>query len=104
MDLCFAPYVKQWKKSSASLEGNAMDILIWIALGLVAGVLAKLIVPGKDPGGCAVTVLLGIAGALLAGYVGRVAGVYDAGEGAGWIAATLGAAAILVVYNVLRRR
>jgi uncharacterized membrane protein YeaQ/YmgE (transglycosylase-associated protein family) len=81
-----------------------MDILIWIALGLVAGALAKLIVPGKDPGGCAVTVLLGIAGALLAGYVGRVAGIYDAGERAGWIAATLGAAAILVVYNILRRR
>lgn len=81
-----------------------MDILIWIALGLVAGVLAKLIVPGKDPGGCAVTVLLGIAGALLAGYVGRIAGIYDAGEQAGWIAATLGAAAILVLYNILRRR
>ena len=81
-----------------------MDILIWIALGLIAGVLAKVIVPGRDPGGCAVTVLLGIAGALLAGFVGRVAGVYDPGERAGWIAATLGAAAILVVYNVLRRR
>jgi uncharacterized membrane protein YeaQ/YmgE (transglycosylase-associated protein family) len=81
-----------------------MDILIWIALGLIAGVLAKAIVPGKDPGGCAVTVLLGIAGALLAGFVGRIAGFYDAGERAGWIAATLGAAAILVVYNVLRRR
>lgn len=81
-----------------------MDILIWIGLGLVAGIFAKLIVPGKDPGGCVVTILLGIAGALLAGYVGRVAGVYDEGERAGWIAATLGAAAILVVYNVLRRR
>lgn len=81
-----------------------MDILIWIALGLIAGVLAKMLVPGKDPGGCAVTILLGIAGALLAGFVGRIAGVYDAGERAGWIAATLGAAAILVVYNILRRR
>lgn len=81
-----------------------MDILIWIAFGLIAGVLAKAIVPGKDPGGCAVTVLLGIAGALLAGFVGRVAGFYDAGERAGWIAATLGAAAILVIYNILRRR
>lgn len=81
-----------------------MDILIWIAFGLIAGVLAKAIVPGKDPGGCAVTVLLGIAGALLAGFVGRVVGFYDAGERAGWIAATLGAAAILVIYNVLRRR
>ena len=81
-----------------------MDILIWIAIGLVAGVLAKAIVPGKDPGGCAVTVLLGIAGALLAGFVGRVAGFYDAGERAGWVAATLGATAILIVYNILRRR
>lgn len=81
-----------------------MDLLIWIGLGLVAGVLAKWIVPGKDPGGCVVTILLGIAGALLAGYVGRVAGIYGPGERAGWIAATLGAAAILIVYNMLRRR
>ncbi|HKR18051.1 GlsB/YeaQ/YmgE family stress response membrane protein [Rhizorhapis sp.] len=81
-----------------------MDILIWLGLGLVAGALAKFVVPGKDPGGCVVTILLGIAGALLAGFVGRVAGLYGPGERAGWIAATLGAAAILVVYNILRRR
>ena len=81
-----------------------MDVLIWIGLGLVAGVLGKLAVPGKDPGGCAVTMLLGIAGALLAGYAGRVAGIYGPGERAGWIAATLGAAAILIVYNLLRRK
>lgn len=81
-----------------------MDILIWIGLGLLAGTLAKLVVPGKDPGGCVVTILLGIAGALLAGHVGRVAGLYGPGERAGWIAATFGAAAILVAYNMLRRR
>lgn len=81
-----------------------MDMLIWIGLGLLAGALARLIVPGKDPGGCVVTILLGIAGALLAGYVGRIAGMYGPDERAGWIAATLGAAAILIVYNVLRRR
>jgi uncharacterized membrane protein YeaQ/YmgE (transglycosylase-associated protein family) len=81
-----------------------MDMLIWIGLGLLAGVLAKLIVPGEDPGGCVVTILLAIAGALLAGYVGRVAGIYGPGEQAGWIAATLGATAILIVYNMLRRR
>lgn len=81
-----------------------MDILIWIGLGLVAGVLAKLIVRGKNPGGCVVTILLGVAGALLAGYVGRVAGFYGPAERAGWIAATLGAAAILIVYNILRRK
>ncbi|MCF8707326.1 GlsB/YeaQ/YmgE family stress response membrane protein [Rhizorhapis sp. SPR117] len=81
-----------------------MDILIWVGLGLVAGVLGKLIVRGKDPGGCVVTILLGIAGALLAGFVGRLAGIYGPDERAGWIAATLGAATILIVYNILRRR
>lgn len=81
-----------------------MDLLIWIGLGLVAGALAKLVLPGRDPGGCVVTILLGIAGALLAGYVGRVAGIYGPGQRAGWIAATLGAVAILAVYNLLRRR
>lgn len=81
-----------------------MDLLIWIGFGLVAGALGRLIVPGRHPGGCAVTVLLGIAGALLAGYVGRVAGFYGPGERAGWIAATLGAAAILAAYHFLRRR
>lgn len=81
-----------------------MDLLIWIGLGLVAGILAKLIVPGRDPGGCVITILLGIAGALLAGYVGRVAGIYGPDERAGWIAATLGATAILILYNMLRRR
>ena len=81
-----------------------MDILVWLGLGLITGALATIIMPRKDPGGGAVTILLGIAGALLAGFVGRIAGLYGPGERAGWIAATLGAAAILVVYNILRRR
>ena len=80
-----------------------MDLLGWIGLGLVAGILGKLIMPGRDPGGCVVTILLGIAGALLAGYVGRVAGLYQEGERAGFIAATAGAVALLILYRVLRR-
>lgn len=76
-----------------------MEILGWIVIGLLAGSIAKLIMPGRDPGGCIVTMLLGIAGALLAGYVGRLAGFYEAGEQAGFIAATLGAVAILVGYR-----
>lgn len=81
-----------------------MEILGWIAIGLVAGAIAKLIMPGRDPGGCIVTLLLGIAGALLAGFVGRLAGFYRAGENGGLIAAILGALAILVGYRLLTRR
>lgn len=75
----------------------------WILIGLVAGVLGKLIMPGKDPGGFIVTILLGIAGALLAGFVGQAVGFYRAGEGAGWIAATIGAIVLLILYRLVMR-
>lgn len=78
-----------------------MDSLGWILLGLVAGILARLILPGREPGGFAVTILLGIAGALLAGYVGRLAGLYGPGETAGFLAAAIGAAALLLAYRLL---
>lgn len=76
------------------------DVFWWVIIGLVAGSLGKLIMPGKDPGGCLITILLGIAGALLAGYVGRILGHYEPGEQAGWIAATLGAVALLALYRI----
>lgn len=81
-----------------------MDLLGWIVVGLLAGALAKLIMPGRDPGGCIVTILLGIAGALLAGFVGRLAGVYAPGERAGFIAAILGAVAVLALYRFFAAR
>lgn len=81
-----------------------MEALGWVIIGLLAGAAARLVMPGRDPGGCIVTMLLGIAGALLAGYVGRLAGFYNAGEPAGFIAATLGAIAILAVYRLFMRR
>ncbi|NML10527.1 GlsB/YeaQ/YmgE family stress response membrane protein [Sphingobium sp. AR-3-1] len=81
-----------------------MDLLGWIVIGLLAGALAKLIMPGRDPGGCIVTILLGIAGALLAGFVGRLAGVYAPGERAGFIAAILGAIAVLALYRFFAAR
>jgi uncharacterized membrane protein YeaQ/YmgE (transglycosylase-associated protein family) len=85
------------------LEGDS--VLVWIVLGLLAGGIAKLLMPGKDPGGCLVTILLGIAGALVAGFLGKAVGWYDQNEGAGFIAAIVGAFLILLVYRlVLRRR
>jgi uncharacterized membrane protein YeaQ/YmgE (transglycosylase-associated protein family) len=73
-------------------------------LGAVAGVLAKLIMPGKDPGGCIVTILLGIGGALLAGFIGNAIGWYTQGQAGSFIAATLGAILILFIYRLLMRR
>jgi uncharacterized membrane protein YeaQ/YmgE (transglycosylase-associated protein family) len=71
---------------------------------LLAGALAKLIMPGRDPGGIIVTILLGIGGALVARFVGQALGLYAPGQPAGFIAATLGAIVILVVYRLVRRR
>jgi len=80
-------------------------IIGWIVIGGLAGGLAKLLMPGKDPGGCIITILLGIAGALLAGFLGRAVGWYDQNEGAGFIAAIVGAFLILLIYRlVLNRR
>jgi uncharacterized membrane protein YeaQ/YmgE (transglycosylase-associated protein family) len=74
--------------------------LIWMGLiGLIAGALAKWIMPGRDPGGWFVTMLLGIAGAIIAGFLGRIVGWYEPGEGAGLIASVLGAILVLWVYR-----
>jgi uncharacterized membrane protein YeaQ/YmgE (transglycosylase-associated protein family) len=76
-------------------------ILGWIVFGLVVGVIAKLLMPGKDPGGFIITVLIGIAGAVVGGYVGRALGWYGPDEPAGFIVATLGAVVLLFVYRML---
>ena len=80
------------------------SFLGWLLIGAVAGVLAKAIMPGRDPGGCIITILLGIGGALLAGFIGNAAGWYSHGQAGGFIAATLGAILILFVYRLLSRR
>ena len=79
-------------------------ILGWILIGALAGGLAKLIMPGRDPSGCIVTILLGVGGALLAGWLGNMLGWYDRGEGAGFIAAVIGAIIILFIYRLIARR
>ena len=80
-------------------------IIAWIVIGLLAGGIAKLLMPGRDPGGCIVTILLGIAGALLAGFIGRAVGWYDtADQGAGFLAAIVGAFVILFIYRLVVNR
>ena len=79
-----------------------MGVLGWILFGLIVGVLAKLIMPGRDPGGIIITVLLGISGALLGGWLGQVIGLYDSPEeGAGFIMALLGSIVILGIYRAI---
>jgi uncharacterized membrane protein YeaQ/YmgE (transglycosylase-associated protein family) len=74
--------------------------LIWMCLiGLLAGALAKWIMPGPDRGGWVMTMLLGIVGAVLAGFLGRAVGWYEPGEGAGLIASVLGALLVLFIYR-----
>ena len=77
-----------------------MSILGWILFGLVVGALAKLVMPGRDPGGIIVTMLLGIAGAVIGGFVGRALGFYGPGQAAGWVMSFLGAVVLLAIYRM----
>lgn len=82
-----------------------MEIFWWIFVGLIAGALGKFIMPGRDPGGFVVTILIGIAGAVLAGYVGQILQITDPGEPRTlWktiVGATLGSIALLLVYRLI---
>jgi uncharacterized membrane protein YeaQ/YmgE (transglycosylase-associated protein family) len=75
------------------------DVLIWILFGLVVGALAKLLMPGTDPGGIIVTILLGVAGSLVGGFLGRMLGLYDRGQAAGFLMSLLGAVILLAAYR-----
>jgi len=81
-----------------------MGILGWILFGLIIGAVAKLVMPGRDPGGIIVTMLLGIAGAVLGGFVGRAMGFYGPGEAAGFLMSFAGAVLLLVLYRMMVRR
>ena len=78
-----------------------MDILLWIVFGLVVGIVAKFIMPGRDPGGIIITIVLGIVGALLGGWIGRAMGLYREGEAAGFLMAVVGAVIILALYRLV---
>ena len=81
-----------------------MNILWTLIIGLVVGAIAKLIMPGRDPGGFIITILLGIAGAFVAGFLGRSMGWYAEGEPAGFIASVIGAILLLLIYRMIRGR
>jgi uncharacterized membrane protein YeaQ/YmgE (transglycosylase-associated protein family) len=75
-------------------------IIGWIVFGLVVGAIAKLVMPGRDPGGFIVTILLGIVGAVLGGWIGRTMGMYGPNEPAGFIMALIGAIVLLAIYRM----
>ena len=81
-----------------------MDILYTILIGLVVGIFAKILMPGKDPGGFIITTLIGIAGAVLAKFIGQAMNWYAAGESAGFIASIVGAIILLLLYRAVTGR
>ena len=80
-----------------------MGIIAWVLFGLVVGFIAKLLTPGRDPGGFIVTMLLGIVGALVGGFIGRAMGFYGPNESAGWLMSILGAVVVLLLYRMAFR-
>jgi uncharacterized membrane protein YeaQ/YmgE (transglycosylase-associated protein family) len=81
-----------------------MSILLTILIGAIVGALAKLVMPGKDPGGVIITILLGVAGSFVAGMLGHSLGWYEAGEGPGIIASVIGAVILLAIYRAVAGR
>jgi uncharacterized membrane protein YeaQ/YmgE (transglycosylase-associated protein family) len=90
------------KPANIEVSEDEMHFVWMCVIGLLAGALAKLIMPGKDPGGIIVTMLLGIAGSLVAGFLGRTLGLYEAGQGAGLIMSILGAIVLLAIYRLFK--
>jgi len=80
-----------------------MGVVVWIVFGLLVGIVAKVLMPGRDPGGFILTALLGIAGALVGGFIGRTAGWYREGDPVGFVMAVVGSIVLLVLYRLVIR-
>jgi uncharacterized membrane protein YeaQ/YmgE (transglycosylase-associated protein family) len=85
-------------------KGEYMDIIVTLLIGLAVGIVAKLLMPGRDPGGFIITTLLGVAGAFVARFLGERMGWYGPGDAVGFIAAVIGAMILLLLYRLLFRR
>jgi uncharacterized membrane protein YeaQ/YmgE (transglycosylase-associated protein family) len=85
-------------------EEHMFGMLGWIVFGVIVGAVAKLLMPGKDPGGMIVTMLLGIVGAVVGGYLGRALGFYREGDPAGFLMSLVGAVALLAIYRMMAGR
>jgi len=81
-----------------------VGIIGWIVFGLIVGVIAKLLMPGRDPGGIIVTMLIGIVGAIFGGYIGRALGLYGPNQGAGILMSIVGAVLLLAIYRMVAGR
>ena len=81
-----------------------MTLILAIVIGLLVGIVAKLLTPGRDPGGFIVTALLGIVGAIVATFLGQAMGIYAAEQSAGFIGAVIGAIVVLFIYNLIVKR
>jgi uncharacterized membrane protein YeaQ/YmgE (transglycosylase-associated protein family) len=81
-----------------------MTILGWIFFGLIVGIIGKLLMPGRDPGGFVITTILGIVGALVGGFLGRVLGLYREGDPVGYVMAIIGSIILLVLYRMFATR
>lgn len=87
----------------AQAASNSHGIIYTLIIGLVVGIIAKFLTPGRDPGGCIITMLIGIAGSFIAYYIGRALGMYSRGDTPGIIASVIGAIILLAIYHVARR-
>jgi uncharacterized membrane protein YeaQ/YmgE (transglycosylase-associated protein family) len=85
--------------ASGAAEENIVHIIGWIVFGLVVGLVAKFLMPGRDPGGFVITAILGIVGALVGGFVGRLIGLYGEGDPVGFIMAVVGSIILLAIYR-----
>ena len=89
--------------ASAGVNGM-FGVLGWMLFGLIVGAIAKLVMPGRDPGGIIVTMAIGIVGALIGGWLGRAVGWYGPNDGAGYIVSILGAILLLWIYRMIVAR